>query len=286
MNVKDIKIKDIVIKENSRSSRDNELAELMRSVKQHGLKQPIGVSPDGKKYVLEYGWRRYEAFRKLGYNTIPAVMGKVKELKDLLIVNVIENIQRKDISPFELGRVCAKLKDQSMTNGEIGARLSIATSRVKAAIDAYNHTPAELRHKVVFMKPGSGEFKKGFISSSLAQSVIGVGRTLRLNNTEISKIMEYARVHELVREDILALGRMLQEGVTMGDALKEISNYQVVRVNHIVNINEMEKMCKKHKTGKNRLIQEMVYGKIKGRFKKPSFADRKFSKKYKRKEKI
>jgi len=45
-------------------------------------------------------------------------------------------------------------------------------------------------------------------------------------------------------------------------------------------------MCKKHKTGKNRLIQEMVYGKIKGRFKKPSFADRKFSKKYKRKEKI
>jgi len=85
---------------------DVDLAELAASIKQHGVAQPILVRPlpttadmiDCVEIVA--GERRYRACKLAGLETIPAI---VRELSDVqaLEIQVVENLQRKDVHPIE-----------------------------------------------------------------------------------------------------------------------------------------------------------------------------------------
>jgi ParB family chromosome partitioning protein len=105
MEVVKLKISEVVLKDNSRGQIGDDLSELMSSIKTHGLLQPIGVikSKRGKKYEVVYGNRRYNAVKKLGIKTIQAVILKVNDA-DKLILNLVENIQRKDVPVSEQAR--------------------------------------------------------------------------------------------------------------------------------------------------------------------------------------
>lgn len=266
MNVKDIKLKDIEIIENVRvSMRGSAMIELMSSIKQHGLLQPIGVSatPSGK-YILVYGHRRLTACQKLGWNIIPAIIGSELELKEHLLTNVTENLQRQANSPLELGRICNRLiKEIGMTKQEISARLSVSQNMVTAALIAYGSVPFKLRENIVFMPAGGGSAKNGKISASVVNRVIGISRKHEFSKPVIVKIMEAARTNELSGEDIKILGRLIDQGSTPDAALKELKNYRVFRVDAIVNTNELESRLKSDKmTSINSFIQAVLYGEV------------------------
>ena len=74
MPLQNIAIKKIKVVENHRVNIDaTHLDELMQSIKQHGLMQPIGVALNGAgSFVLRFGHRRLLACEKLGYKTLIA----------------------------------------------------------------------------------------------------------------------------------------------------------------------------------------------------------------------
>lgn len=74
--------------------------ELVESIKQHGLLQPILVRPIGDKFQIVHGERRYRACKVLGLEKIRA---EVKELSDrqVLEIQLVENLQREDLNPIE-----------------------------------------------------------------------------------------------------------------------------------------------------------------------------------------
>ncbi|HYW18376.1 MAG TPA: ParB/RepB/Spo0J family partition protein [Nodularia sp. (in: cyanobacteria)] len=98
-----IKLLDIVLPQHQprRYFDPQALLELVSSVKQHGILQPLLVRPLGSgKYELVAGERRYRAATEVGLENVPVV---VRELSDdqAFQLALIENLQREDLNPVE-----------------------------------------------------------------------------------------------------------------------------------------------------------------------------------------
>ncbi len=107
------------------------LKDLAASIKQHGIIQPLVVTPlKNGTYHLIAGERRWRAAKIAGLQTVPAIVRTTKELEQLEIA-LIENVQRVDLSPLEQAASIERLLQQfSLSHEEIAKRLGKATSTV------------------------------------------------------------------------------------------------------------------------------------------------------------
>lgn len=76
------------------------LAELTESVREKGVLQPILLRPNGKGYLIVCGERRFHASKAAGKADIPAVIRTLSD-DEALELQIIENLQRKDVHPME-----------------------------------------------------------------------------------------------------------------------------------------------------------------------------------------
>jgi ParB family chromosome partitioning protein len=117
-----IKLSEIVTdKDQPRKHFDEAaLAELTESIAQHGVLQPIVVTPSQGKYQIVAGERRFRASEAAGLKTIPALVRTLSNQHKLELA-LIENIQRRDLNAIETATAYAKLRDQfNMTLDQIG----------------------------------------------------------------------------------------------------------------------------------------------------------------------
>lgn len=97
------------------------LEELVVSIQQHGVMQPIVVTrkPNGG-YELVAGERRWRASKMAGLTELPAIVRTMSDQQKLGLA-VIENLQREDLNPLEIATAYLKLQQQfNMTLEEIG----------------------------------------------------------------------------------------------------------------------------------------------------------------------
>jgi ParB family chromosome partitioning protein len=115
--------------------RHAELEELMHSIREHGILQPLTVSPkDGGGYELIAGERRYRAAKMLGLSSVPVIVRAV-DARDKLVLALIENIQREDLDPLEEARAYERLSAEfGLTQEEIAAQVGKARSTVANAM--------------------------------------------------------------------------------------------------------------------------------------------------------
>lgn len=88
------------------------LAELAASIREHGVVQPIVVSPRGEKLEIVAGERRWRAAAIAGLTTVPIVFRDKQSETDLLEVALVENIQREDLNPLDAAEAYARLRDE------------------------------------------------------------------------------------------------------------------------------------------------------------------------------
>lgn len=113
-----------------REFEETALSQLAGSIREHGVLQPIIVTPDGDEYIIVAGERRWRAAKKAGLKTIPAISRSHKELERLEIA-LVENVQRVDLSPLEQAVSISRLLDQfGMSIHQIARRLGKADSTV------------------------------------------------------------------------------------------------------------------------------------------------------------
>jgi len=79
---------------------DEKMAELVASIKEKGVIQPLVVRQQGDRYQIIAGERRWRAAQKAGLDRLPVVIQDVSEDWALEIA-LIENIQREDLNPLE-----------------------------------------------------------------------------------------------------------------------------------------------------------------------------------------
>lgn len=257
--VVDIPIELIKKLDNSRLRDDDDLAELMEDIRHRGLLQPIGVFQEGEHYIIRFGNRRLECFKKLGYKSIPAIVSD-KELDEdsFLADNVAENLHRKDLTPIEFGKVCLNYKSKGFSISEICAVLSAPKHKVENAMKMMGSVPDEISKDLAYIPIHSGGSKKGKISASIATAISSASNAL--GKEKQYKLYEYAKSNDDVTAPKIALIKgLISEGKSVEEAIKEHNKYKLITVTFVVSLEEYSK----YNLDGKKLFYGIVNGKIK-----------------------
>ncbi|KUO61891.1 MAG: chromosome partitioning protein ParB [Gracilibacter sp. BRH_c7a] len=102
---------------------ENKLLELADSIKEHGLLQPILVKPEGNRYYIIAGERRFRATKIAGLDRISCIVRNCTE-QEMTERALIENIQRADLSPVEEGLAYSRLiEEYGLTQEQVAKRV-------------------------------------------------------------------------------------------------------------------------------------------------------------------
>ena len=104
------------------------LEELIDSIKEHGIIQPLVVTKEKDGYQLIAGERRLRSAKLLEMETVPVIVREASE-QDRLELALVENIQRKDLNPLERAKGYQNLIDQfNLTQDQVAKK--VGKSRV------------------------------------------------------------------------------------------------------------------------------------------------------------
>jgi ParB family transcriptional regulator, chromosome partitioning protein len=95
-----IPIEDVLANPNQPRQTLGDLSELAASVRQKGILEPILVRPKGGRFEIIAGERRFRAAVEAGLAEIPCIVRETSDAETMELA-LIENLQRKDLSPFE-----------------------------------------------------------------------------------------------------------------------------------------------------------------------------------------
>ena len=113
---------------------ESPLDDLMESIRQHGIIQPLIVRMVDGKLELIAGERRWRASKKLGLTTVPVIEREASD-RDVLEMALIENLQREDLNPMEEAAGYVRLAEEfSLKQDEIAARVGKSRASVANAM--------------------------------------------------------------------------------------------------------------------------------------------------------
>ncbi len=176
---------------------EQSLVEMANSIKNHGVIQPIVITPtnDGanNSYRIVAGERRYRASKLAGLDKIPAIIRNHKELEELEI-SIVENVQRVDLSPLEQAVSIVKLRDQfSLTPKQIAQKLGKAETTI-SNITRLLQLPAEAVEAL----------QKNLITEGHARTLLSLKRDeeaqLELLNKIVTQNLNVREAEKLVQQ--------------------------------------------------------------------------------------
>ena len=100
---------------------ENALNDLVESIREHGIIQPLIVTRTDGKYELIAGERRLRSAKILGLKEVPVIVREVSEQKKLEFA-IIENLQRENLNPLETAWAYQKLIDEFNISQEDAAK--------------------------------------------------------------------------------------------------------------------------------------------------------------------
>lgn len=244
-NITIVPIKDIKPLDNSRIGK-TEVSELMKSLKQVGILQPIILRKSDQSIVM--GNRRFEAAKKLGWTEVPCILKEnLEDDAEVYIMNLTENIQRKDISPMEIGRYCDMLNKGKVgkvryTIAEIAVKLGIAKGRVTRSIYNFNRTPEKIKNKI---RNGLGEQD---IPETVVRAINSINeKCKRMTEKEYITLCEMAENDNLQPSHISLIGTMMMGGRSLEDSIKMLDDYRLASLKLIFNKKSLGKALEKYK---------------------------------------
>ncbi len=109
---------------------DESIKELVASIKEKGVIQPVLLHKVEEGYELIAGERRYRAAKLLGLSTISAIVKSIQRVEALELA-IIENIQREDLNPVEQAKAFKMLMDEfSLTQEQVAKKVGKERSTV------------------------------------------------------------------------------------------------------------------------------------------------------------
>ena len=174
---------------------DEALAELVHSIQEVGLMQPIVVRPaKGGGYELVAGERRLRASKKAGFKTIPALIRETADdqmLRDALL----ENLHRAALTPLEEAAAYKQLlEDFGGTQDELATRLGRSRPQISNTLRLLNLPPAVQRRVAA-----------GVISAGHARALLGLKDAAAIERLASRIVAEGLSVRTV--EEIVSLGQ-------------------------------------------------------------------------------
>ena len=173
---------------------ESEVLALSESIKNHGVIQPILVRPIGDKYEIIDGERRYKASVMAGLKEIPAIVRQLDD-KQSAELALIENVQRKDLTPIEEALSYQKILSMGyLTQDQLAAKLGKKQSTIANKLRLLNldedvqnallYEKISERHARSLLKLNQEQQKE------MLKRIIQERLTVRQTDIEIQKILE------------------------------------------------------------------------------------------------
>jgi ParB family chromosome partitioning protein len=188
------------------------LEELTASIKERGLIQPIVVRPlrpeevrGQAQYELIAGERRWRASQAAGLTNIPVVIKPVFDERDILLLSLVENLQRDDLNPIEEATAYANINLKfNLTHDQIAAGIGKSRAHISnlirilelpsAILDALKSRKLSLGHAKVLLTIPDAKLQSHFAAKAQAENLsvrdlerLIVGSVLSPNPTEASQ---------------------------------------------------------------------------------------------------
>jgi len=172
---------------------DEHLQNLVASIREKGILQPLVVRRKGEGYELIAGERRWRAAQKAGMREVPIIIKEVSE-SEILELSLIENIQREDLNPIEEAEAFKGLLEQfHLTQEEISRRVGKDRTTIANAIRLLRLSP-EIRQSLIDGKISMGH-ARAFLSldgpekQRLAlKKVLAVGLSVRQTESLVKRL--------------------------------------------------------------------------------------------------
>jgi ParB family transcriptional regulator, chromosome partitioning protein len=143
--------------------REEHLTELMDSIREHGIIQPLTVRRVNGKLELIAGERRFRASEMLGLKEVPVIEREASD-REVLEMALIENLQREDLNPIEEAEAYARLsKEFAMRQEDIAQRVGKNRATVANAMRLLDLAP-EVKSLL----------SQGRITTGHAKAILGV----------------------------------------------------------------------------------------------------------------
>jgi len=118
-----------------------DLSELIASIVEKGIIEPLVVRQRGARYQIIAGERRYQAAVQAGLHELPAVVRDVDET-EMLELALVENIQRKDLTPFEEAEALHSLAQRcGYTHEDLAKRLGKSRTSITESLTLQSMPP-------------------------------------------------------------------------------------------------------------------------------------------------
>jgi ParB family transcriptional regulator, chromosome partitioning protein len=197
------------------------MAQLVQSVQEHGILEPLLVRPVGEdKYELLAGERRLRAAQEIGLEEVPIVSREFSD-RQALQVALIENLQREDLNPVEETEAVMELLALALEveQPEVVAILNQVANAQKRGLELTENVFRQ-HEQIEELLKGIGRFTaQSFRSSRLPLLNLpeDVLETLRQGKLEYTKARAIAQV-----KDELQRKKLLKQAVSKGLSLTEI----------------------------------------------------------------
>jgi ParB family chromosome partitioning protein len=173
---------------------EDAMAELVHSISEVGLLQPIVVRPSGPdRYELIMGERRWRATQQAGLTTIPAIVRETDDV-DMLRDALLENLHRSQLNPLEEASAYAQLlEDFACTHEELAGRIGRSRPQISNTLRLLKLSPAVQRRVAA-----------GVLSAGHARSLLSVTDAEIQDRLAARVVAEGISVRAL--EEIVAVG--------------------------------------------------------------------------------
>jgi ParB family chromosome partitioning protein len=139
------------------------LSELAGSIREHGILQPLLLTPNENRYQLIAGERRLRAAKIAGLKEVPVIIRTLDEQSKLELA-LIENVQRENLNPIEAAYSYKKLMDEfNLTQDEVARKVGKARSTIANTVRLLS-LPVEIK----------AALSKGVITEGHARTLLGI----------------------------------------------------------------------------------------------------------------
>ncbi|MFA4941231.1 MAG: ParB/RepB/Spo0J family partition protein [Patescibacteria group bacterium] len=137
---------------------DSNMDELVESIREYGVIQPLVVTKSGGEYELIAGERRLRASKIVGLSKVPVIVRDADSQRKLEVA-LVENLQRENLNPIEAAVAYKKLVDEfNLTQEEVARRVGKSRPAVTNAL-RFLSLPAEVQQAISDGKISEGHAK-------------------------------------------------------------------------------------------------------------------------------
>ncbi|MEO1161857.1 MAG: ParB/RepB/Spo0J family partition protein [Pseudomonadota bacterium] len=233
---------------------EEDLEDLVRSVAEKGILQPVVVRPvgDEEAYQIVAGERRWRAAQKAGLHHIPALVRELSD-KEVLEIALIENVQRADLNPVEEAHGYQQLIDQfDYTQQQLAESIGKSRSHIANTLRLMA-LPASVLEALQTGKLTAGHARALIATQdpqSLAQKIIALGLSVRqaealARDTGTGTGTASKPAKEATDTNIAAVEKLLAEALGLKVSIATKSAEKGKLTIHYNNLDQLDTVCSK-----------------------------------------